>query len=92
MINCDNNAFLDDVYLNLIPEIQMTKVEFDNANILNKKTLSTYMVLDKKNIVNYSNAIDKAIDNSDFNNELKIELKSSNSVLLNSTLIWREVK
>lgn len=70
----------------------MTKVEFDNANILNKKTLSTYMVLDKKNIVNYSNAIDKAIDNSDFNNELKIELKSSNSVLLNSTLIWREVK
>ncbi len=92
LINCDNNAFLDDVYLNLIPEIQMTKVEFDNANILNKKTLSTYMVLDKKNIVNYSNAIDKAIDNSDFNNELKIELKSSNSVLLNSTLIWREVK
>lgn len=92
LINDDSNEFLDDVYNNLIPEIQITKVEFDDANILNKKTLSTYMVLDNNNIINYSKDVDKVIDNSNFNPELKSDLKSSNSILLNSTLIWREVE
>lgn len=92
LISNSSDDFLDDVYNNLIPEIQITKVEFDNANILNKKTLSTYMVLDDSNIVDYSKDIDKVIDNSNFNPELKSDLKSSNSILLNSTLIWREVE
>ena len=92
LISNSSDDFLDDVYNNLIPEIQITKVEFDNANILNKKTLSTYMVLDDSNIVDYSKDIDKVIENSNFNPELKSDLKSSNSILLNSTLIWREVE
>lgn len=92
LISNSSDDFLNDVYNNLIPEIQITKVEFDNANILNKKTLSTYMVLDDSNIVNYSKDIDRVIDNSNFKPELKSDLKSSNSILLNSTLIWREVE
>lgn len=50
------------------------------------------MVLDDSNIVDYSKDLDKVIDNSNFNPELKSDLKSSNSILLNSTLIWREVE
>lgn len=92
LIDMDSNEFLDDVYNNLIPEIQITKVEFDNANILISKTLSTYMILDDNNILNYSKDVDKVIDNSNLNPELKSDLKSSNSILLNSTLIWREVQ
>lgn len=92
LINDNSNDFLNDVYNNLIPEIKITKEEFDNANILNEKTLSTYMVLDEGNILDYSNDIDTIIDNSNLNPELKTDLKSSNSILLNSTLIWREVK
>lgn len=92
LINNGSNDFLDDVYNNLIPEIQMSKVEFDNANVLSKKTLSTYIGLDNSYISDYSKDIDMVIDNSNFNTELKSDLKSSNSILLNSTLIWREVE
>lgn len=92
LISNSSEDFLDDVYNNLIPEIKMSKVEFDNANIINKKTLSTYMILDDSNIVDYSNDIDKVIESSNFNPSLKSDLKSSNSILLNSTLIWREVQ
>lgn len=86
------DAFLNDVYNNLIPEIQITKKEFDNANILNEKMLSTYMVLDTTTMKNFYEDINKTIDCSNIDTELKVELKNSNSVLRNSTMLWREVQ
>ena len=92
LFNANNDEFLEDVYAHLIPEIKISKVEFDNANILIKKSCSTYMMLDEENIKKYSTDIDNVIDNTTFNQELKSDLKSSNNVLMNSTLIWKEVK
>lgn len=91
-VNKDNEAFLDEVYKTLIPEIQVSRAEFDEANILNEKTLSTYTALDNDNVTKFSEDIDSLIEVSDLDKTLKAELKSSNSVLENSTLIWREVK
>lgn len=91
LIEGDANTFLNKVYDKLIPEISVSKEEFDKANILNEKTLSTYRYLDKNSILNYSKDIDRVIEDSEFDGELKEELKSSNNIMLNSTLIWREV-
>ena len=92
LLDDNTSRFLNNVYDQLIPEISMSKEEFNNANILNETTLSTYRSLDNIYILNYSKDIDQVIDDSKFNSELKEELKSSNSIILNSTLIWREVK
>ena len=89
--NC-GDVFLNEVYNTLIPEVQISKEEFDNANLLNETVLSTYMILDDTTLVEFSNEIDSAIESSELDVELKSELKVSNSVLTNSSLIWREVQ
>lgn len=92
-LESNNSAlFLDEVYNGLIPELQITKEEFENANILNEKVLSTYTMLDNVTLKEFSKDIDDVIESSNLNDELKDELKVSNSVMTNSTLIWREVQ
>lgn len=86
------SLFLDEVYNGLIPELQITKEEFENANILNEKALSTYTMLDNVTLKEFSKDIDDVIESSNLNDDLKDELKVSNSVMTNSTLIWREVQ
>lgn len=86
------DEFLNGVYNSLIPELQISKDEFDDANLLNEKVLSTYMVLDDVTLVEFSKEIDDVIESSELDVELKSELKVSNSVLTNSSLIWREVQ
>lgn len=88
----DNKEFLNDVYEKLIPEIKMQRQEFDKANILNEKVISTYIELNDAMAKKYSKEIDKAIDASLSDPNLKYELKSSNNLLLNSTTIWKNVK
>lgn len=90
--NVSSDAFLDGVYSSLIPELQITREEFDNANLLNEKVLSTYIILDDATLVEFSKKIDYVIETSELDTELKSELKISNSVLTNSSLIWREVQ
>ena len=87
----NSDVFLNVVYNTLIPEVQISKEEFDNANLLNEKVLSTYIMLDDATLVEFSKEIDSVIESSELNIELKNELKVSNSVLTNSSLIWREV-
>lgn len=91
-INDDNEAFIDDIYENLIPEAKMSNSEYGKVRYLIVKTLPTYMSLEKTDAENYSIDIDNVIENSDFNRDIKNDLKSSNNVLLYSTLIWREVE
>lgn len=50
------------------------------------------MVLDDVTLVEFSKEIDDVIESSELDVELKSELKVSNSVLTNSSLIWREVQ
>ena len=88
----DNETFLEEVFYTLIPEIQVSKDEFEMVNVINKKAISTYMALDNDDVTKFSEDIDSLIETSNLDNYLKAELKSSNSILANSTLIWREVK
>ena len=87
-----NEAFLEGVYYSLLPELQVTKEEFDNANLLSEKVLSTYILLDDVTLVEFSTDVDTAIETSELDSSLKSDLKVSNSVLTNSVLIWREVQ
>lgn len=84
--------FLDDVYDHMTPEIKSSKTEFNNANILNSKVLTTYIVLDDNIALDFEKEVDDIIDSSKFNTALKAELKCSNSVLKNSAAIWKEVQ
>ena len=90
--NEGTEVFLDDVYYNLIPEIQMSKEEFDNANVLNEKALSTYTMLDNDEALDFAESINEAIESSELDEPLKEDLKNSNSVLMNSTMMWKEVR
>lgn len=88
----DNGAFLDQVFEQLIPELNISKTEFDDANLLSRKVLSTYIKLDSLSVTEFSKSIDSVIDSSELNTNLKSELKSSNSIMRNSKIIWSEVK
>lgn len=92
LLTKDNGDFLDKVYENLIPELQISKTEFENANLLNRKILNTYIELDSISVTEFSKSIDNIIDSSSLNNSLKSELKSSNNIMKNSTMIWSEVE
>lgn len=92
LISAGNEAFLESVYYSLIPELQITKEEFDNANLLSEKVLSTYILLDDVTLVEFSNDVDTAIETSELDSSLKSDLKVSNSVLTSSVIIWREVQ
>lgn len=88
----NEKVFLDDVYNSLIPEVKVSKAEFDNANILSEKLLKTYIILDSNTASELEKEVDYVIDTSNLDVNLKTELKGANSILKNSSTIWKEVK
>lgn len=83
--------FLNEVYNDLILEIKPSKLEYDNANML-IGVLPTYTILDNNTASNFEKDINNAINSSELDLALKDELQSSNSVIKNSVMIWREVE
>lgn len=82
--------FYNKTYLELKGICDISKEDYNMAVNLDEKLSDTYLKLDKDNLKKCELEINKTIYNSDLNDETKRELQSSNSIVANSTLLWRE--
>lgn len=87
----DYDAYYDRVYNTLIPEIKISREEFNYATSISKNVSNTYFYLNTENTIKLSNEIDNVIDSSKLNDETKLELKNSNSILKSSSMLWKQL-
>lgn len=78
-------------YNNLRKEFNIDKDSYNRDANLFLKLESTYGGLDKENMRKMEIEVDKAIVSSPISDSIKVELLNSNSVISNSTLLWRTV-
>jgi len=88
----DSEVFYSGVYNELKDVVKIDKDLYDNLIGLDLKVEEAYQNLDVATSKQYEKEIDDVIEASKVNMETKQELKTSNSVVASSTLLWKSIK
>lgn len=90
-LNDTPEAYYEKVYPELSKISYIPKEDYNIAINMDLKLSGTYVKLKKEDIKDCELEINKTIYNSNLSDDVKIEMQSANSIVANSTLLWRTV-